>query len=144
MMDLAKMLAEANEEQLAEFASCILECADDRCVSKLTMELYRMVYGCHFNEWSLKEALSELENEDGSQGPHWTLEQTTSVAKERDIAFGKGFNEYDWCYAMNMVWSDYYKAVTDDVASYARLAKRFLEDRDAPPGKAFRYYVSMR
>lgn len=144
MMNLAKMLSEANEDQLAEFASCILEIADDKCALKLTMELYRTIYGCHFNEWSLKEALSEMINEDGSQGPHWTLEQTSAVAKEREIPLNGKFNEYDWCYAMNMIWSDYYKAVTDDVASYARLAKRFLEDKDAPPGKAFRYYVSMR
>lgn len=106
--------------------------------------MYRNLYGCHFNEWSLEEALSTLINEDGSIGPHWTLEETTREASQRDIPLNGKYNEYDWCYVMNMVWSDLYKAITDDTSSYVRVAKRFLEDKDAAPGKAFRYYMSMR
>ena len=45
---------------------------------------------------------------------------------------------------MNMVSSDYYGSAPDEISSYVALARRFLNDRDAPPGKAFRYYMCMR
>ena len=44
---------------------------------------------------------------------------------------------------MNMLYSDYYGAVPDNVESYFKMAKAFLEDKDAPEGKAFRYYKAM-
>ena len=43
----------------------------------------------------------------------------------------------------NMLYSDYYGAVPDNVESYFKMAKAFLEDKDAPEGKAFRYYKAM-
>ena len=45
---------------------------------------------------------------------------------------------------MNMVYSDYYGVVDDSVGSYLKLAKKFLMDKDAPQGKAFKYYMAMR
>jgi len=83
-----------------------------------------------------------LVNEDGTMGPHWTLEQTNAVARQNNIAFDK-FNEYDWNYVMNMMYSDYYGAVSNDTTSYVRLAKKFLDDKDAKDGKAFKYYSLM-
>lgn len=91
----------------------------------------------------LEKATSSMINEDGTNGAHWTLEQTNSVAKSNGIAFDK-FNEYDWNYVMNMMYSDYYGAVPNEVNSYTKLAKKFLEDKDASKGKALQYYLAMR
>lgn len=44
---------------------------------------------------------------------------------------------------MNMLYSDYYGSVPDNVDTYFKMAKAFLEDKDAPEGKAFRYYKAM-
>lgn len=143
-MILIRMLTEASKPQLEELAALLKSEMSEECLCRVSLRLYESMYGKHFNEWSLEDALSGLENEDGSVGAHWTLEQTSEVAKTKGIELGKGYNQYDWCYAMNMAWSDYHGAVTDDVSSYARIAKRFLEDRDAPPGKAFRYWMAMR
>lgn len=54
----------------------------------------------------------------------------------------KNYNIYDLYYTLNMVRSDYYK---DGQAPqyYADLAFDFLEDKDAPEGKAKRYYLAM-
>ena len=60
-----------------------------------------------------------------------------------DIRF-TNFNEYDWNYVMNMMYSDYYGAVPNDVNSYIRLAVKFLEDKDAKEGKAYCYYMAMK
>lgn len=45
---------------------------------------------------------------------------------------------------MNMVYSDYYGSIPDTAESYFKVAKAFLMDKDAPEGKAYRYYKAMR
>lgn len=81
-------------------------------------------------------------NEDGTVGGHWTLDQTTSVAKAKGIRFD-AFNEFDWCYVMNMLYSDYYGTVPDSTDTYASMARAFLMDKDAPKGKAMLYHDAM-
>lgn len=138
-----KILEDATLEQLRNFVTYIIENAKDEDEHDiLEMCLYKKVYGYHFSEWMLRKALAGLENEDGTIGPHWSLEQTTSVAKQHDIEF-KNFDAYDWCYVMNMIYSDYYGAVANDIASYVKLTKKFLMDKDRSPNKAFKYYIAM-
>jgi len=43
-----------------------------------------------------------------------------------------------------MLYSDYYGSVPNDVSMYAKMAKKFLEDKDAPEGKALKYYLAMK
>ena len=45
---------------------------------------------------------------------------------------------------MNMLYSDFYGVVSNDVNTYYRLAKNFLDDKDAPEGKALKYYLTMK
>lgn len=45
---------------------------------------------------------------------------------------------------MNMMYSDYRSVVGNDADMYYKLSKAFLEDPDAPEGKAFLYYKAMR
>lgn len=56
----------------------------------------------------------------------------------------RDFNEYDWNYAMNMIYSDYCEVLGDNVTSYVRMAHKFLNDKDAPDGKALRYAMCMK
>lgn len=79
----------------------------------------------------------------GTSGGHWALEQTTAVAKSNEIEF-KSFNEYDWRYVMNMIYSDYYGSVQNDVDVYAKTSKKFLQDKDSKDGKAYRYWLAMK
>ena len=141
-----RIIEDANLEQLKDFAHYsigMVKRIDEDVYEDIEMYLYKEVYGCHFTKWLLDKALKEMSNEDGTVGGHWTLDQTTSVARSNDIDF-KHFNEYDWCYVMNMVYSDYYGAVPNDVSSYAKLSKKFLCDKDAPEGKALKYYLEMK
>lgn len=140
-----KMLEHATNEQIKEFARDFISMLKERdyaLYKEAECFLYKEIYGCHFNDWMLEEALSEMRNEDGTVGPKWTVEQTTSVAHNNGIKF-EHFNEYDWCYVMNMIYSDYYGAVSDETSSYLKLAKKFICDKDAPKGKAYLYYKSM-
>jgi hypothetical protein len=141
-----KILEDATHEQLKYF---LLDTFDDlkkvdrEMYEELEEDLYKEVYGCHFNKWLLEKALSKMQNEDGTIGGHWTLEQTNSVAKSNGISFDY-FNEYDWNYVMNMIYSDYYGAIPDDLNYYVKLSKKFLDDKDAGRGKAYHYYMAIK
>lgn len=140
------LIKEATEEQLREFitdALSMLKETHHDLYEDLELHLYKELHGCHFTEWLVERATSSMINEDGTTGRHWTVEQTTSVAKSNGIVF-EHFNEYDWNYTMNMIYSDYYGSVTNDTSNYVKLARKFLEDRDAPEGKALKYYLTFK
>lgn len=44
---------------------------------RLKIERHEAMYGPHFNEECALKAVSKMENEDGSRGEHWSLEETT-------------------------------------------------------------------
>lgn len=141
-----KMIKEATDEQLREFVNDALSMIKETnydLYEELEMYLYKELYGCHFNDWMLEKATKMMINEDGTIGAHWNLEQTNNVARQLGIDFTT-FNEYDWNYTMNMIYSDYYGAVQNDTTIYARLAKKFLDDKDAKEGKALKYYLKMK
>ena len=135
----------ATDSQLREFindAMSMLKETNQETYEDLEMYLYKMLYGKHFSDWLVAKATKEMVNDDGTTGPHWTLEQTNSVAKSIGVSFAK-YNEYDWNYTMNMMYSDYYGVFGNDTNIYGKMARKFLEDKDAPEGKAFCYYMAM-
>lgn len=110
---------------------------------ELENKFYIAAYGYHFNEEMLKEVLSTMINDDGSKAPKWTVAETTQVARNAGITFTK-FNEYDWNYTMNMIYSDYCEVLGESVMSYVKMANKFLNDKDAPEGKALKYAMCMK
>jgi hypothetical protein len=140
------LIEKASDSQLREFTTDILSMLKETnhdLYEELEISLYKKVYGKHFSDWLLEKATKDMINEDGTIGPHWTVEQTTNAARNNGITF-KEYNEYDWNYVMNMIYSDYFGAVNDDTNIYARMAKKFLQDKDAKEGKALCYYLAMR
>lgn len=140
-----KMLEDATYEQLKSF---LMDSFDElkRTMPELYIEmegdLYEHIYGPHFTKWKYDCAVAKLVNKDGTSGPHWTLNDIVSYAKSHGASY-RNYNEYDLAFSMNMVYSDYYGVISDSVDSYYRVAIAFLEDRDAPEGKAFLYYKAM-
>ena len=140
-----RIIEDANLEQLKDFAHYsigMVKRIDEDVYNDIEMYLYKEVYGCHFTKWLLEKALKDMVNEDGTMGGHWTVEQTTMVARSNGIDF-KDFNEYDWNYVMNMIYSDYYGSVPNETSVYVKMAKKFLDDKDAEYGKALKYYLAM-
>ena len=138
-----KIISELSEAKLRVFAKESLDYIklyNHEMYEEIEYKLYVEMYGHHFTKWLLDEALCCLENEDGTKGGHWTLEQTNSVARNKGVQY-TNFNEYDFCYTMNMIYSDYYGAVRDDVENYYNLSIKFLKDKDFGEGKAFCYYM---
>lgn len=108
---------------------------------RLKIERHEAMYGPHFNEECALKAVSKMENEDGSRGEHWSLEETTSIANQYGINLkGEKYNKYDWYVALNMIRSDYYRAVvtmtsSDHIKYFVELAKAWLNDKDIEEGK---------
>lgn len=48
---------------------------------RLKIERHEAMYGPHFNEECALKAVSKMENEDGSRGEHWSLEETTILRR---------------------------------------------------------------
>lgn len=108
----------------------------------VTSDLYVSVYGEHFDKETAIEAVANMENADGTTGEHWDIEQTTAAAKQAGIIFKK-YNEYDFYYVLNMLYSDNYNVFGDDSSTYIQLAKAWLDDIDVDEGKAWRYYYKV-
>ncbi len=141
-----KLIKIATDDQIRDFADdamSMIKETNPELYEQLETYLYKEIYGCHFSDWLLEKATKEMQNEDGTTGAHWTLDQTTSVAKQNGINFDK-FNQYDFNYVMNMIYSDYYGSVNNDLSTYVKMALKFLQDKDAKEGKALHYYMAMK
>lgn len=81
-------------------------------------------------------------NEDGSHGPHWTMEQTKQLQAQKNISC----DPIEFWAAMNMIYSDYYKVakkhgIGSSIDFYADMAKAFIDDKDARSDKMGRYFA---
>ena len=88
-----------------------------------------------FTEDDAKAWTAKMENEDGTTGPHWTMEQTPAVAESMGIQ-APAVPRWAWGVTMNMMYSDYYPVAVEFGLNrpefYAALAKAFLLDKDGP------------
>lgn len=84
--------------------------------------------------------VAAMENEDGTHGGHWSMEQTEQVRKQKNI----DCDPVVFYAAVNMVYSDYCKVAEKfniNAADFCTcMAKAFLDDKDARPNKLARYY----
>ena len=98
-----------------------------------------------FTEEDAKAWTAKMENEDGTTGPHWTMEQTTAVAESMGIQ-AHVVPHWAWGVTMNMMYSDYYPVAVEFGLNrpefYAALTKAFLIDKDGPgpERKLMKYY----
>lgn len=87
-----------------------------------------------------EEWTRHMRNEDGTKGPHWNMEQAKQIMQQNGIECDPA----EFYAALNMMYSDYCKVAKEfnvnESAYYAKLAKAFLDDKDAGDGKLLRYY----
>ena len=53
------------------------------------VKAYEKEHGPHFNEEYARKAVMKMDNEDGTRGPHWSLEETTTLASQCFPRFGE-------------------------------------------------------
>ena len=107
---------------------------------------YETQHGPHFNEEYARKAVSKMENEDGSRGPHWSIDETTQFANQYGVSLNNRFNKYDWYVALNMIYSDFYRIImqltnSNNIKHYVEFAKAWLNDKDIDEGKMWYYYI---
>ena len=44
----------------------------------IRIKAYEAEHGPHFNDEHARKAVNKMENEDGTRGQHWSLEETTA------------------------------------------------------------------
>lgn len=100
----------------------------------------------YLTSYDAKEWAKNLKNSDGSSGAHWSMEDTETVRKARNINDCK---PEDFWITMNMMYSDYQgvakKYGIDKPEFYADMARGFLMDKDSKQGRekleAYYYHV---
>ena len=149
-MDKSKYMQHLRDEIAALMERPVsLGRAEEICAYADTICAIRKLDGAHegtktagFTEADAKRWTEHMENDDGSMGAHWTLEQTTAVAN----SIGVHVDPWIWFAALNMEYSDNFdvaqKYGLDRPEYYADLAKAFLFDKDGggPETKIAGYY----
>lgn len=85
----------------------------------------------------MKHWKHNMENEDGTKGEHYDMEQIMHAAEKIGVKFNS-FDEKEFCIAVNMMYSDYcrvikkYVSPEKELMMCAELAKAFLDDADGP------------
>lgn len=87
-----------------------------------------------------EEWASKMQNEDGTTGPHWSMDQVKTVMQQRGI----DCDLPEFYAALNMIYSDYVnvakKLGISNIDFYVGMAQAFLDDKDAGKDKLLRYY----
>ena len=85
----------------------------------------------------------EMENADGSHGPHWDYETVKKTMEQKGIKCEIN----DFFPVLNAMYSDYApvakKYGVDKVDFYVDLAKAFIDDPDAGEGKTWSYFTQV-
>ncbi len=86
------------------------------------------------------EWMHSLQNEDGTKGPHWTMDQAKQVMSQKGVKL----DPLEFWVVLNAMYSDYCgvlkKHGANNMDVYVDLAKAWLDDKDAKEGKAARYF----
>lgn len=81
-----------------------------------------------------------MRNEDGTKGPHWTMDQVKQVMAQKGIKYDPA----EFYAIMNAMYSDYCavfkKHGCNNIDLYIDLTAAWLNDQDAVPNKASMYY----
>lgn len=93
-----------------------------------------------FTHETAKEWTSSMHNEDGTKGPHWTMEQVKQVMSQRGI---KHDPAVFWA-ILNSMYSDYCavfkKHGVNNMDFYVDMASAWINDKDAVKDKAGAYF----
>ena len=100
--------------------------------------------GERLDKETAEEWVENMKNEDGTKGPHWTMEQTEQVRRQK----GLDHDPLEFWVAMNAAYSDLCKVAkkhnVNTVDYYVDYVKAFwFNDQDAEPHKLSAYYESV-
>lgn len=90
-----------------------------------------------------EEWMEQIQNEDGSRGAHWTIDQAKQVMAQRNI---QG-DPWTFWVVLNSLYADYCKVFQkhniNKMDLYADLANAWINDKDSVEDKAAAYYMNV-
>lgn len=117
--------------------SLTLDTADPKA-KRMLLKLHELDCGPYFDTDIAIKAVDNMENVDGTTGPHWTFAEVEKEAQKRNID-----HPADLYYAINMLYSDLSNVLGNDPEKYIAVAKAlYWDDPDMPEGKLFKQYVA--
>lgn len=127
----------SNGKTPEEEFSCLYEEAYGRTITKSLAEHW-------VKSMAITDGSNETEGSVRTNGQKWTMEEAYEVGTKVGIDWHK-VDKISWYIVMNMMYSDYFataKSVQQEASSvyFARMAKDWLCDEDAPADKLYRYY----
>lgn len=106
----------------------------------MTMGGYGRSEGSPMTREMAEEWTRNMHNEDGTKGPHWTMEQVKQVMAQKGIKY----DPVEFYAILNAMYSDYCAVMkkhnVNNIDMYVALASAWLNDSDAVPNKAAMYY----
>lgn len=134
--DILKKVSESRDPVKMRKLECMIEdlIKESDCPEKYEHELYILANGYHFNQEMMNKALESI-------GSKWCVEEVCSIMKSLGIVFMGEYSEvtdYDKCYVMNMLHSDFYPLISDS-STMAKFSEKYIKDEDYPVkgGKPF-------
>lgn len=92
----------------------------------------------HMTRETAEEWTRRMRNEDGTTGPHWSMEQVKQLREQKKEL--QDFDLPDVYAVLNMMYSDYCEVAkkfnVNNMDFYVCMAKAWLDDEDAGAGKA--------
>lgn len=143
-----KMIIDKEEKESMESLEHILlkslSYLKDHCedlYDELSLDLYVLANG----ECITKDDAIKYVDNMKPVGTKWGYDQVMQVANQYGISFDS-FSPQSLFWAMNMLYNDYHQVLGNEVGSYVKMARAFLNDEDAPDGdaKVFRYIRVMK
>lgn len=94
-----------------------------------------------FSTETAKSWTRNMENADGSKGPHWSLEQAKQMMAQRKLSL----NPSEFWVAINLMYGEFSPVVKKhglggSLDFYVDMAKAFLDDKNSKPNKLIQYY----
>lgn len=130
---LWKMSTDMDQNKMECLSEMICELIkESECPEKYMKKIYILTNGYHFDEQKLMESGIKMK---------WSVEEVSRLFDAQGIYFRDeyaGVTDYDKCYVMNMMYSDYYPLISDS-STAAKFTEKYIKDEDYPikGGKAF-------
>lgn len=115
---------------------------DPKLFCKLKCHLWKAIYGPHFVEKYIMEALEKMAKAYGKTEIKYTLKEAENLA----IKYGfktSDFNPCDWCYALNLIHFMFGQHTANNPEQEVKLAFHWMHDKTLPEGKPFHHYHTM-
>lgn len=115
---------------------CDLKTKDPKMYHEYKTCLYELAYG----KVILLEKAKEIVSDMMPYGEHWDIETVKQVVRDNNLKFEPS----DFYLVLNSVYNDYCNIFgEEDIETYIKLAKSWLDDKDAVDDKVYVYFMNI-